>query len=56
MRFGVTNDCFSIERHELKIQKMGSTVNLTEEVRFQGRLLCCRISYKAGHWYAAFAV
>ena len=43
MWFGVSNDGFSIDRYKLKIQKMGCTVNMTEEVRSQGRLLSCRI-------------
>jgi putative transposase len=29
---------------------------MAEELRFDGKLMACRISYKAGHWYAAISV
>ena len=35
---------------------MDSPVNMAEELRFTCILMTCRISYKAGHWYASITV
>jgi putative transposase len=56
MRFGVDNCNYSVEKHNLIIAKMDEPVNMAEELRFLGKLIACRVSYKAGHWYAAITV
>jgi putative transposase len=56
MKFGVDNDNFSVSGHELKLAKMDAPVNMAEEMRFSGKWMACRISFKAGHWYAAISV
>jgi putative transposase len=56
MRFGIDNCNFSVDKHNLTIAKMELPVNMAEEVRFYGKVMSCRISYQAGHWYAAIAV
>jgi putative transposase len=45
-----------VKGHNLFIAKMDAPVNLAEELRFVGKLIACRISYKAGHWYASITV
>jgi hypothetical protein len=40
-------------KRTLKLAKMDAPVNMAEEMRFSGKLMACRISFKAGHWYAA---
>ena len=56
MKFGVDNCNFSVSGHELTLPKMEKAVNMAEELRFEGKWMACRISHKAGHWYAAITV
>jgi putative transposase len=56
MKFGVDNCNFSVCGHELTLPKIEKTVNMAEKLRFEGKLMACRISYKAGHWYATITV
>ena len=56
MAFGVDNDNFAIHFHRLHLAKMNEPVNMAEELRLYGKLMSCRISYKAGHWYASITV
>lgn len=56
LKFRISNDHFSVEGHHLFIAKMDEPVNMTEELRFVGKWMACRISYKAGHWYASISV
>ena len=56
MRFGVDNLNFDVNGHELKIANLDTPINMAEELRFSGKLMSCRISYRAGHWYAAITV
>ena len=56
MKFGVDNDNFSVDRHNLRIANLATPINMAEELRFSGKLMACRISNKAGHWYASITV
>jgi putative transposase len=56
LKFGISNDHFGVEGHNLFFAKMDAPVNLAEELRFVGRLMACRISFTAGHWYASIIV
>ena len=56
MKFGVDNCNFNIINDYLYLPNMDKPINLTEKIRFNGRFMVCRISYHAGHWYAAVTV
>src|SRR5256714_12392889 len=55
LSFYLANDKFSVLGHTLHVPKLGA-VNMTEELRFQGRIMSATISYRAGWWFVSIAV
>lgn len=53
--FYLNNDKFSVEGHEISIPKLG-VVNMSEELRFHGKILSAVISERAGWWFVSIAV
>lgn len=51
----LANDKVSHEGHTVTIPRLGK-VNMTEAVRFEGKLLKATVSYLAGWWWISFAV
>jgi putative transposase len=46
---------FSVHGHTLHVPKLGK-VNMTEELRFQGKIMSAVISYRAGWWFVSISV
>ena len=55
LSFYLANDKFSVDGHTLRVPKLGE-VNMTEELRFVGKIMGATISYRAGWWFIAIAV
>src|ERR1700693_6092186 len=55
LRFYLTNDKFSVDGHMLHVPKLGD-VNMTEELRFQGKIMSATISSRAGWCFVSIAV
>jgi len=55
LSFYLANDKFSVEGYSVRIPKLG-TVNMTEQLRFQGKILSAVISYRAGWWFVSISV
>jgi putative transposase len=55
LSFYLANDRFSVEGYRIRIPKLG-TVNMTEQLRFQGKFLSAVISYRAGWWFVSISV
>src|SRR6266849_5898310 len=55
LSFYLANDKFSVNGHMLRVPKLGD-VNMTEELRFQGKIMSATISYHAGWWFVSIAV
>src|SRR5438270_5081389 len=55
LRFYLTNDKFSVDGQTLHVPKLGD-VNMTEELRFQGKIMSATISSRAGWWFVSIAV
>jgi putative transposase len=55
LSFYLANDKFSVDEHTLRIPKLGS-VNMTETLRFEGKIMSATISYRAGWWFVSIAV
>src|SRR5438876_10712863 len=55
LSFYLTNDKFSVEGHTIRIPKLG-TVNMTEALRFAGKIMSAVISYRAGWWFVSISV
>ncbi len=55
LSFYLNNDKFSVEGHTIRIPKLGN-VNMTEELRFGGKIMSAVISYQAGWWFVSLAV
>jgi putative transposase len=55
LSFYLANDKFSVDRHTLRVPKLGD-VNMTEELRFHGKIMSACISYRAGRWFVSIAV
>jgi putative transposase len=53
--FYLNNDKFRIEGHWIHIPKLGK-VNMTEELRFGGKIMSATIFYRAGWWFVSIAV
>jgi putative transposase len=51
----LANDQVSHEGHTVTIPRLGE-VNMTEAVRFEGKLLKATVSYQAGWWWISFAI
>ena len=54
--FGMANDRVRLDGHSFKIGKVKGWINMTEALRFEGRLMSVRFSFKAGWWWASFLV
>lgn len=54
--FGLANDRVRLDDHNLKIGKVKGWINMTEALRFEGKLMSVRFSFKAGWWWASFSV
>jgi putative transposase len=55
LSFYLANDKFSVDGHTIRIPKLGM-VNMTEALRFQGKILSAVISSRAGWWSASISV
>ena len=55
LSFYLANDKFSVHGHTLYVPKLGD-VNMTEELRFAGKILSATLSYHAGWWFVSIAV
>ena len=55
LSFYLANDKFSVHGHTLRVPKLGD-VNMTEELRFQGKIMSATISYQAGWWFVSISV
>jgi putative transposase len=55
LSFYLSNDKFSVYGHTLRVPKLGE-VNMTEELRFQGKILSAVISERAGWWFVSISV
>jgi putative transposase len=55
LSFYLNNDKFRVDGHWIHISKL-SKVNMTETLRFQGKILSAVISYRAGWWFVSIAV
>ncbi len=55
LSFYLANDKFSVHGHTLHVPKLGE-VNMTEELRFGGKIMSATISYRAGWWFVSIAV
>ncbi len=55
LSFYLANDKFSVRGHTLCVPKLGD-VNMTEELRFQGKIMSATVSYRAGWWFVSIAV
>jgi len=55
LSFYLANDKFSVDEHTLHVPKLGD-VNMTEELRFAGKIMSATISYRAGWWFVSIAV
>src|SRR5215471_12181310 len=54
LSFYLANDKFSVHGNTLCVPKLGE-VNMTEQVRFVGKILSATISYRAGWWFVSIA-
>jgi len=55
LSFYLANDKFSVNGHTLRIPKLGN-VNMTEELRFSGKIMSATVFYRTGWWFVSFAV
>ncbi len=55
LSFYLANDKFSVHGQTLRVPKLGE-VNMTEEFRFQGKIMSATISSPAGWWFVSIAV
>jgi putative transposase len=55
LSFYLANDKFAVDGHTIRIPKLG-TVNMTEALRFQGKILSAVISSRAGWWFVSISV
>ena len=55
LSFYLANDKFSVDGHALRIPKLGN-VNMTEELRLQGKIMRATIFSRAGWWFVSIAV
>jgi putative transposase len=55
LSFYLANDKFSVDKHTIRIPKLAA-VNMTEELRFQGKIMSAIISYRAGWWFVSISV
>ena len=55
LSFYLANDKFSVDGYTLCVPKLGN-VNMTEELRFRGKIMSAVISYRAGWWFVSISV
>src|SRR5213080_2307766 len=55
LSFYLANDKFSVDGYTLRVPKLGH-VNMTEQLRFAGKIMSGVISYRAGWWFFSLAV
>jgi len=55
LSFYLANDKFSVEGQTIRIPKLGS-VNMTEALRFQGKIMSAVISSRAGWWFVSISL
>lgn len=55
LSFYLANDKFSVHGHTLRVPKLGE-VNMTEELRFDGKIMNATISSRAGCWFVSITV
>jgi putative transposase len=55
LSFYLANDKFLVHGQTLRVPKLGD-VNMTEELRFAGKIMSATISYRAGWWFVSIAV
>jgi putative transposase len=55
LSFYLNNDKFHVEGNFLHVPKLGK-VNMTEQLRFQGKILSATSSYRAGWWFVSISV
>src|SRR5258706_5362544 len=55
LSFYLANDQCSVDGHTLHVPKLGD-VNMTEELRFQDKIMSATIFYRAGWWFVSIAV
>ncbi len=55
LSFYLANDKFSVSGHTIRIPKLGK-VNMTEQLRFTGKIMSAVISYRAGWWFVSITV
>lgn len=53
--FGISNDKFSVNDHTARLPKLGG-VNMTERLRFEGKILSGRVKERAGEWFLTIVV
>lgn len=53
--FYLSNDTFTVDGYWIKVPKLG-WVNMTEPLRFQGKIMSARISERAGYWFVSIHV
>ena len=54
--FYQANTCLQFDGHWIKIQKCPGQVNMTEPLRFDGKVMGARISYYATHWWLSIYI
>ena len=54
--FAYTNIAFSTDGNWLHLGRLAEPVNMTEAVRFPGKLMGCRVTQRAGEWFASITV
>jgi putative transposase len=55
LSFYLANDKFSVDGHTIRIPKLGA-INMTEALRFVGKIISAVISYRAGWWFVSISV
>ncbi len=55
LSFYLNNDKFSVDGYMLHVPKLGK-VNMTEKLRFHGKIMSATISYRAGWWFVSISV
>ena len=55
LSFYLNNDKFHVEGNFLHVPKLGK-VNMTEQLRWQGKIVSATISYRAGWWFVSISV
>jgi putative transposase len=55
LSFYLANDKFSVAVQTIRIPKLGA-INMTEALRFSGKIMSATISYRAGWWFVSISV